>query len=88
MKDNSDRIIKEALYFYNNYSTVREVARVFNVSKTTVHKDLTEKLKSINIKLYDKVQKVIKYNKSVRHIRGGEATRKLYIEQKKINESF
>lgn len=87
MKDNSDRIIKEALYFYENYSTVREVASIFHIGKTTVHKDLTEKLKVINPQLYDNVQSVIKYNKSVRHIRGGEATRKLYIE-KKINESY
>jgi putative DeoR family transcriptional regulator (stage III sporulation protein D) len=88
MKNNYDRIIKEATYFYENYSTVREVAKIFNIGKTTVHKDLTEKLKTINIQLYNEVQKVIKYNKSVRHIRGGEATRKIYIEQKKINESF
>ena len=64
------------------------MAKIFNIGKTTVHKDLTEKLKTINIQLYNEVQKVIKYNKSVRHIRGGEATRKIYIEQKKINESF
>ena len=80
---NEDRIKKEAKYFYKNYSTVREVAKIFNVGKSTVHKDITERLLSIDRDLYNKVQKVLQYNKKVRHIRGGEATRRLFLEKKK-----
>ena len=80
---NEDRIKKEAKYFYKNYSTVREVAKIFNVGKSTVHKDITERLLSIDRDLYNKVQKVLQYNKKVRHIRGGEATRRLFLENKK-----
>lgn len=83
MKLNNDRIIKEAMYFYENYATVREVAKLFKVGKTTVHKDLTERLKQIDLVLYNNVQHVLQYNKKVRHIRGGEATRKLYLKNKK-----
>lgn len=80
---NKERIKKEAKYFYENYSTVREVAKIFNVGKSTVHKDITERLLNIDYDLYIKVQKVLQYNKKVRHIRGGEATRKLFLENKK-----
>jgi len=80
---NKDRIQEEAIYFYEHYATVREVAKIFNVGKSTVHKDITERLKSIDMNLYNKVQRVLQYNKGIRHIRGGEATRKLYLENKK-----
>lgn len=80
---NEERIRKEAKYFYENYSTVREVAKIFNVGKSTVHKDITERLLNIDHALYIKVQKVLQYNKKVRHIRGGEATRRLFLENKK-----
>lgn len=77
-----ERVYNEAIYFSQNYSTVREVAKVFKVGKSTVHNDLTAKLEKINYDLYLQVQKVIEYNKKVRHIRGGEATRKKYIKKK------
>lgn len=63
-------------------STVRSAARFFGVSKSTVHKDLTYKLKYINPALYNSVKQVLEINKSQRHLRGGEATKRKYQIQK------
>ena len=64
-------------------STVRATAQRFGISKSTVHKDLTHKLRAINPSLYSAVKEILEHNKSERHIRGGEATRKKYLEKKK-----
>ncbi len=69
--DISDYILKEG-------ATVRKTAGVFGVSKSTVHKDVTERLPRINQELAGLVRKVLETNKAQRHIRGGEATRKKY----------
>lgn len=66
-----------------NNLTVRAVAARFGVSKSTVHKDVTENLKRINLPLYNKVEKLLEQNKRERHIRGGEATRQKYLDIKK-----
>jgi putative DeoR family transcriptional regulator (stage III sporulation protein D) len=58
--------------------TVREAAKIFGVSKSTVHKDLTERLPKEHPGLYEKVAEVLTLNKGERHIRGGEATRRKY----------
>ena len=60
--------------------TLREIAKVFNVSKSTVHKDLKEKLKSIDNVLYEKVKIILNEHIKVRHIRGGESTKKKYLK--------
>lgn len=60
-------------------STVREMASIFKVSKSTVHKDLHERLLDIDEKLYDKVEKILKYHTDVRHIRGGQSTKRKYL---------
>ena len=65
-------------YIKKNGATVRHTAGVFNISKSTVHKDVTERLKIKNPTLYSEVKKVLEINKSERHIRGGMATRKKY----------
>ncbi len=59
-------------------ATVRQTARLFYVSKSTVHKDVTERLPSISKQLARKVKKILDQNKAERHIRGGEATRRKY----------
>ena len=59
-------------------STVREIASIFKVSKSTVHKDLHERLINIDKNLYLKVDKILKYHTNIRHIRGGESTKKKY----------
>ena len=81
--NNNERCEKFALYLIENRSTVRETAKKFGYSKSTVHKDITEKLYKVNYKLYCEVDKILQINKSERHIRGGEATKKKY-ERKKI----
>ena len=65
-------------YIKQNGATVRHTAGVFNISKSTVHKDVTERLKMKNPALYGEVKKVLEINKNERHIRGGMATRKKY----------
>ena len=65
-------------YIKKNGATVRSTAGVFNISKSTVHKDVTERLKIKNPNLYADVKKVLDINKSERHIRGGMATRRKY----------
>ena len=76
-----------AEYLIERECTVRAVARVFSVSKSTVHKDITAKLKEINPDLYDRVKRVLDQNKSERHLRGGEATRMKYLRKRRENVS-
>ncbi|SHK46928.1 sporulation transcriptional regulator SpoIIID [Tepidibacter formicigenes] len=73
-----ERAIVIAKYILEKESTVRETAKTFGVSKSTVHKDVTERLTSINPSLAKKVKKVLDKNKSERHIRGGMATKLKY----------
>lgn len=77
------RVLTTAEIFLKNRSTVREVAKMVDCSKSTVHKDLTERLPEINYKLYEDVKNLLEYNKSIRHLRGGEATRRRFLEVKK-----
>ena len=72
------RVIDEANYILDTKETIREIAKVFNVSKSTVHKDLHERLIDINYKLYEKVDSILKYHIDIRHIRGGQSTKKKY----------
>ena len=81
MKDQhflEDRSIELAEYLIAKKATVRSTAKKFGVSKSTVHKDVTERLKKINPQLYKQVAEVLKINKEERHIRGGLATKKKY----------
>lgn len=73
------RVIDEANYIIKTGSTVREMSKVFNVSKSTVHKDLHERLIDINNELYLEVEKILKYHTDIRHIRGGESTKEKYL---------
>ena len=74
----AERCEKLARYIIENKSTVRDTAKKFGISKSTVHKDVTEKLSKINNALYCEVAKILEINKSERHIRGGEATKRKY----------
>ena len=65
-------------YILDTGATVRAAAKVFKISKSTVHKDLSERLMYINRPLYEEVRKILDINKAERHIRGGMATRKKY----------
>lgn len=78
MQDIDDRCILLAKHIVNTKDTVRKTAKLFGISKSTVHKDVTERLSKANHTLYEEVQKVLDLNKSERHIRGGIATREKY----------
>lgn len=71
------RITDEANYMIETHDTIRDIATVFKVSKSTVHKDLHERLLYVSKDLYDKVYDILKYHIDVRHIRGGQSTKKV-----------
>lgn len=73
-----DRTIDVANYITETKCTVRVAAKHFGVSKSTVHKDVTERLEKINSRLAGEVRKILDENKSERHLRGGMATKKKY----------
>ncbi len=81
--DIEERTVAVAGYISENKATVRSAAGYFGVSKSTVHKDVTERLKYLNRDLYDSVKIILEENKEERHIRGGMATKKKYEEKKK-----
>ena len=72
------RVIDEANYMLDTKKTIREIAKIFNVSKSTVHKDLHERLLDIDYNLYEEIDSILKYHIDIRHIRGGESTKKKY----------
>lgn len=76
-----ERAIEIANYMIENNATVRQAAKNFGISKSTVHKDVTERLEQINPALAAEARKVIDVNKSERHIRGGMATKEKYAHQ-------
>ena len=79
-KDIIKRVIDEAHYIIGTGKTVREIAKVFGVSKSTVHKDLHERLLEVDVTLYKDVREILDYHTKIRHIRGGESTRKKYLQ--------
>ena len=76
-----ERTLKIGEYIVETRNTVRTIAREFGVSKSTVHKDLTERLPEINPDLANRVKKILEYHKSIRHLRGGEATKEKYKKE-------
>ncbi|MFT8872966.1 MAG: sporulation transcriptional regulator SpoIIID [Sporolactobacillus sp.] len=84
-----ERTIKIGKHIVETKKTVRVIAKEFGVSKSTVHKDLTERLPNINPELANEVKDVLDYHKAIRHLRGGEATRLKYqkdAENEKIEK--
>ena len=75
------RVIDEGKYMLTTGKTVIEIALVFGVSKSTVHKDLRDRLFYINGDIYLKVSQILDYHSKVRHIRGGESTRLKFLEK-------
>ena len=79
MKGNiEERACEVAIYMIDTKATVRAAAKKFGISKSTVHKDLSERLQNYNKALYDAVKEVMEENKAERHLRGGMATRRKY----------
>ena len=85
ISESKERCIILGEYLVSNKSTVRAVAKKFGISKSTVHKDVTQVLKKYNKGLYEEVKRVLEKNKQVRHLRGGEATR---IKYEKLNSEL
>lgn len=82
MRDNIEqRACDLAVYIIDNQSTVRAAAKAFGISKSTVHKDLSERLPHCNRALYLQVKAILDRNKAERHIRGGMATQKKYRKE-------
>lgn len=75
-----ERTIRIGKHVVETRKTVRTIAKEFGVSKSTVHKDLTERLPEVNPELSNEVKLVLDYNKSIRHLRGGAATKKKYSD--------
>ena len=74
------RTLTEAEYILSTKATVRDAAKEFDVSKSTVHKDVSERLKYIDVTLYARVKKVLVFNLAERHLRGGNATKEKYLK--------
>ena len=74
------RAIELAEYIIENKSTVRDAAKKFGISKSTVHIDVSERLKKVNPTLYFEVRKILDINKAERHIRGGMATKQKFLK--------
>lgn len=76
-----ERAVEIANYIIEEKATVRQAAKHFGVSKSTIHKDITERLETVNKVLAKEARKVLDVNKSERHIRGGLATKEKYLHQ-------
>lgn len=84
-----ERAVMLGQYIIENNATVRQAAKVFHISKSTVHKDVTKRLQQVNSTLQEQVSRVLEQNKQERHIRGGQATKNKYSmlrqhEQEKV----
>ena len=83
MRDDLERRARElAVYLIERRTTIRDAAKHFSVSKSTVHKDLSERLKEIDRSLYVQVKEILEQNKAGRHLRGGDATKRKYQKQR------
>jgi len=82
-EDLEKRARELAVYLIERRTTIRDAAKHFSVSKSTVHKDLSERLERIDRTLYTQVKEILEQNKAERHIRGGDATRRKYQKNRK-----
>lgn len=83
-KDIIKRVIDESDFIINNKMTIRQTAHEFNVSKSTVHKDMQEKLKELDITKYESITKIFQAHIETRHINGGNATKEKYLKKRLI----
>ncbi len=81
MEQLHSRVLEMAYLMLDGRRTVREVAKIIGYSKSTVHHDLTTKLEKIDYDIYLQVKELLEYHKKIRHLRGGEATRKKYLAE-------
>ena len=81
MSNINQRVLNETQVILKTGYTIREIAKIFKVSKSTVHKDLHERLLKIDKHKYYEVDKILKYHTQIRHIRGGESTKLKYSKE-------
>lgn len=81
-KEIRNRVLQEAQYLIETKKTIREIANQFQISKSTVHKDLSDRLEEVKKTLYDEVQQILAKHTEERHIRGGESTKKRFQQIK------
>lgn len=81
-----DRIKAEASYIIEHNATVRDAARALHIGKSTVHKDVTDRLKQIHPSMYREVRTILNVNKAERHIRGGKATHDKYAALRELSD--
>lgn len=77
-----ERTVEVAKYISSTGTTVRDAAKYFGISKSTIHKDMTSRLPDIDTSLYEDVRKILDVNKAERHLRGGLATKEKYKEKR------
>ena len=78
-----ERTLQEARYITSTQETIRQTAKVFNQSKSTVHNDLSKRLKGMDKDMYERVKKLLDQNFSEKHIRGGQSTKQKYESREK-----
>ena len=77
-----NRILEESNYIIKTKNTIREKEKNFNVSKSTVHKDVSYRIIELNKNKYEEVAKILKYHTDIRQLRGGESTKRKYLSNK------
>ena len=78
------RVIDVADHIISTKDTIRETAKYFNVSKSTIHKDLQERLYQIDINKYNDIKKILQEHIDTRHLKGGESTRQLFLKKREL----
>ena len=82
MNNINERVLNETQIILKNGYTIREIAKMFKVSKSTVHKDLNDRLLKIDKEKHKEVSKILEYHMDIRHLRGGESTKNKYLNSK------
>lgn len=83
-----ERVLAEAQYIADHNATIRQAGEALNISKSTVHMDINSRLAQIDSELYLQVRRILEYNYSVRHLRGGESTKMKHIINRRVKESY
>lgn len=85
-EDLVERVVSVANHINKTHDTIRKTAQIYGYSKSTIHNDVSVKLKFIDASLYERTKKILEENFSEKHLRGGEATKRKYMEEYKIEE--
>lgn len=86
MKNIKERILNEANHILNTKETIRQTAEKFKISKSTVHKDIQERLQKIDIDIHNKINLIMQSHLSTKHLKGGQSTKERYQKEKSLNK--